>query len=322
MAEAKGKTEVTPEWERLLKSAASFGVSAFDAGDRGDKAVQLLHAGTALEHLAKAFLSQINPALVRESRKDKSEFDILLHAVGKGVHAEPLGPMRTVSLTVALKRSSRLLASLKPLEDDLGPVINMRNGVAHIGTPGNADEQKAITAFIRAVGVLLAGLDTKESDFWGAYTDAARTRLQESATAAKVRAQEAIAAARRRYASHYGKLTDDQLRPIVEAFVAGYNPAGYNQQLVGCPSCENPALVEGWVKVEWVPDEEYDRNAGVAWVTAVYPEVEFYPASLECRTCRLELSGDDEMEAAGIEAWLLEDIEPSDFVDDEDYEEY
>jgi len=45
--------------------------------------------------------------------------------------------------------------------------------------------------------------------------------------------------------------------------------------------------------------------------------VRFIPDSLVCRACHLQLSGRDEMDAAGVgESWYLDDIDKVDFLGD------
>lgn len=119
------RTTETPEWRRLFESAIRFAVSALDARGSADHAVLLLHAGTSLEHLTKSKLSSVHPALVRESRREKLEFDLLLHACGQGKSAEPLEAMRTVSLTGALERCERFVPGLKALRSDLQPLVEV-----------------------------------------------------------------------------------------------------------------------------------------------------------------------------------------------------
>jgi hypothetical protein len=64
-------------------------------------------------------------------------------------------------------------------------------------------------------------------------------------------------------------------------------------------------LVEGDYGVEWEPDDDY-----------IAPIVTLYSGHLWCGACNLELDGEDEMNAADLAPWQLDDVDETDFYDD------
>jgi hypothetical protein len=89
--------------------------------------------------------------------------------------------------------------------------------------------------------------------------------------------------------------------------------ARYQKQEAECPACHTVVLVDGDYSVEWEEEADY----GEEWYIAdVIPVVTFYPGHLRCRACDLELNGDDEMNAADLTSWQIEDVDFDDFYDE------
>jgi hypothetical protein len=80
----------------------------------------------------------------------------------------------------------------------------------------------------------------------------------------------------------------------------------YKQQEIDCPACETTVVVDGDYDTEW----EYEDEDGPAIV------VTFYPGHLWCRACDLELDGEDQMNAADLTPWQLDDADEADFYAD------
>ncbi len=294
--------------DELYKSASEFGQSALRAYLDNNRRVFLLHAATALEQLLKAHLASKHPSLIAAP-----DFDSLLHACGMSAHAHrPPSLMKTISMKDALERSSQMIPPIGNLKVDLNLLVDVRNGVIHLGLVDEQSVKRVLLPFLKAIDHLLHQLQRDRLEFWRDMHDLATTRLSDSSKESEVRAVEVIASAKlefdRRFGGMPGVLRDNILRTIENA----YSPAKYEEQLVDCPACSRLALVSGTYKVDWEAD--WDYSEGEAWPVGVYPVVRFYPGHLGCRICGLELDGEDALQAAGIEAsWELDNVDPKDF---------
>jgi hypothetical protein len=60
-------------------------------------------------------------------------------------------------------------------------------------------------------------------------------------------------------------------------------------------------------------EPDFDREGNIEGVPAA---VMIFPLELACSVCGLKLSGDDELQAAGVgRSWELEDVDPADIDD-------
>jgi len=144
-------------------SAGEFALSALEAHHAGNHRRVPLDAGTALEHLAKACLARRSPALLAELKGESSIGSVigLLRIEGAGVPAI----VRTVGLSGALERAGRFVRS-KAAKDDLGILVDMRNGIVH-AAEGAEVEERILAAFVQQADALLADLGRDREDFWG-----------------------------------------------------------------------------------------------------------------------------------------------------------
>jgi hypothetical protein len=157
----------------LGDSAQRFARSSLRAFLDRDWPIFFLHAGTALEQLAKAYLAEIDPSLVAGN-----DFNSLLHVRGLSQHASTshLG-MKTITVTEALKRVGQLVPTIPPLAEELAFVVNVRNGVAHAGRADAKEAQEVLVPFIKACDQLLPGLKLDRWTFWGDLTEVVEARL-------------------------------------------------------------------------------------------------------------------------------------------------
>ncbi|MFF8932367.1 hypothetical protein ACF1AO_34450 [Streptomyces longwoodensis] len=97
-----------------------------------DQEVFLLHAGVSVERLAKAALVLVHPTLLTEvNGKD----DMLLLFAGAAL-SEPPTRLRTIGAATAIGRLRKMnILPQKPKSEaaDLDGLIELRNGVAHLG---------------------------------------------------------------------------------------------------------------------------------------------------------------------------------------------
>lgn len=119
----------TVDRDQLLDSAKDFANHALKAYTEDDIKTVLFNAAISLEHLAKAYLCTMNPALLVELRN--GSFDSLLHLTGHGAKAKKPSP-RTINGREAVERIKKVLPSLSLPKDRLDQLIDVRDGVVHV----------------------------------------------------------------------------------------------------------------------------------------------------------------------------------------------
>jgi hypothetical protein len=308
--------------QELIASACRFAQRALRA--RGAQPPRLdrffLDAGTSLEHLAKAYLASIHPSLIIDGRY----FDALLHACGRPDLARtPATTIRTITVTEAVQRCIRLLPrQLQGVEQErhLGPLIEARNSVAHIGRA--AEAAVATQVFVPYLGTLTAlgeALDISPTSLWGDHASYVAMQLSDSATKTQRAVTSRVAGSRVTFRERYGRLPPGQRDLLLTTIVTSYPRASsgvekYDQALLTCPACSTDVMVEGGHTVNWEAD--YDTEGGESYVDHVFPVVTFLPMRLECRACGLKLSGQEELHAAGLDPVELDDVDEQDLIEE------
>jgi hypothetical protein len=101
----------------------------------------------------------------------------------------------------------------------------------------------------------------------------------------------------------------DMRRAVLSAIEGGYQLENWEQDLVDCPACGNPALASGTYEVNWDVDVDHD-DFGQPFLVGAEPTVTFFAGHLECRACGLGLDGLEELRAAGLaSSWEMEGID-------------
>ena len=299
---------------QLSGSSATFARSALQA-QHDDHRVFLLHAATALEHLAKAVLAARHPSLIVAT----NDFESLLHACGESAVARrPRSKMRTINAADAIARAARFVPTVEALAPDLELLILVRNGVAHLGEASSGRRRRCACSVPEDFrGAPRAALKLDRAAYWGEFVDLVESALKENVEKVRLRVETALAIARQEFEKRFGELDEATRQAMLRVIEAGYAPEKYDEQLLDCPACGTPALTFGSVKVEM--DEDWDHHEGV--LIGVQPYFTFIPNRLRCSACGLELDGRDELDAAGIaEPWQLEDVDERNFFGgDEDW---
>ena len=284
--------------EQLIQSSSRFARSGLEALPVGDHATFALHASIALEHSMKALLAKRHPAFIAAP-----DFDSLLHATGHAADARtPRHLMKTIAVRDCLTRVGRLVPALQNLEPQLLRLFDSRNAIAHLG-------ETTITwtfriPFLKAAEYLREELGVSREEYWGDFVATVMSALEERVEEAKLTAENALARARADFTRRYGHLDEEARGAVLHAIEAGYDPTKYEEDLVACPACGTDALVSGAAEVHWEQDDE----------TSASFIATFVPGGLRCRSCDLELDGEDELRAAGVEgSWDINDADPADF---------
>ncbi|GGS45429.1 hypothetical protein [Streptomyces violaceus] len=135
--------------ESFFQGAKKAAHKAMDDHGRPEYDEFALHAGVAVEKLAKAVLVSKNPVYLVEPRNE----DMLLHFGGHLRMDE--GKVRTVGAKEAITRLRKI--GVLQTDSDLDLLIAMRNGAAH-ATPDSTLAKGMITPLARTIETLLGDL--------------------------------------------------------------------------------------------------------------------------------------------------------------------
>ncbi|MFJ4585154.1 hypothetical protein [Streptomyces echinatus] len=266
--------------ESFYEGAKKAAHRAMDDHGRGEYDEFALHAGIAIERLAKAVLVSKNPIYIIEVRGNVST-DMLFHMGG---HREAK-KIRTIGASEAIARL-RTLEVLAP-DKDLDTLIDVRNGVAHTGS---RDEAKAfLPTLAQTVETMLKDLGGPLNAFWGRWTAAARMAVDNRRSEVSRDVHVRIGQAKHRYDDQFSGLPDhlqerlkiEQLR--LQSFSVGQTKDGLQiSSHERCPACESAGRV---IAVNQGTPENPD----------------FAAVALHCSMCHLQLATRDELVAAGID---------------------
>ncbi|MFF3733297.1 hypothetical protein ACFYXM_24005 [Streptomyces sp. NPDC002476] len=273
-------------FERLYGGAKRFARLAMEAHAEQDQEVFLLHAGVSVERLAKAALARVNLALLTEvNGKD----DMLLHLAG--AVSKPPARFRTIGASTAIGRLRKMevLPQRNSGEADaLDGLIELRNGVAHLGTDDVGDY---LGTFAATVDRLLLHVEQDRSSFWEFWSDTAQAVLDERAGRLEKDVRLRMNQARHRFSTRFADLPEEAVDGARQAvserglIVVEVGPEKtLFQTLSQCPACgqEAAALFLAVNKDSLLFDMKLAAEG------------------LLCGLCGLHLASVDEVEAAGL----------------------
>lgn len=269
-------------------------LTAFAQGaDSHDFAVH--HAGIAAEHLLKAYLSSLHPALIVEAK----DFDSLLHATGHGTHASaPASRAKTIGLVEAHARVHKILRKQIPVDQRaLLPVANARNGVAHSGLHDIAEVQTVFTTCLRLIDPLLTELEIDPEVYWGSYVSLHDRLIEEQVKAVRIQLEGKLARARTLFAQRYGHLAAKE-REIVLATITRQSPRYMeHDEERPCPACGS----KGWLMGDTHIDETNE------------PVVVFTPYVFACSACDLDVENEELWELGDFAEEVVLDVTVDEF---------
>jgi hypothetical protein len=285
----------------LLKTPSTFAQSAIVAIGRDQVSVFLLHAATALEQLAKAFLASKHPSLLIDR-----DFDALLHAVGLPQAAKrPPSRMRTINMETALQRCSLLVPALMRLDKELTTLREVRNGLVHLGLSSGSSPD-VLLPFLQATDILLTELSTEPSDYWGESRPFVSQTLRKAVESNRDHVDRMVRQGKAAFARRFQDIDPQWKGEVIKMTVSSYELDRLERQLWSCPACGTDALTEGRVEPDYEFDEEVDD--GEFMVHAELKSLTFYTQRLHCRVCGLRLDSAQQIEAASVpDNWVLED---------------
>lgn len=287
---------------RLYKSAKQFTESAVVAYDRGEAHVFLLHAGTALEHLLKARLAELNPLLIAK----RDHVPSLVWFADETKHAVHPAEMRTITLDEAFNLAMAIKAPLGPFREDIGTLREYRNGVAHFGAYDHVVAAKVLPGFLNTLIALAKELGESSQDLFGIYEDFVQSQLAQHFADEERDYAGRLAQARIRFESEHGELDARTMAHLAQLVEMRWHPQSVEDQLIDCPACGLPAYAEGDLEqVDWDVDVDRDGTLMGAW-----PVLEYHPSVLRCPTCGLVLDTAGLISLSGaFENWHLSEAD-------------
>jgi hypothetical protein len=273
------------------------GLDAFLAGESSlDFAVH--HHGVALEHLLKAYLASLHPALIVEAK----DFDAMLHATGHGARARrPNTRSKTIGLNEAFGRARKLLPKeIIVTDSQFEPVLAARNGVAHSGYHEPAEVREVLTMCMRIADTLLVAMGESVDEYWGDYSRLHRELIEEHVSEIRVAVLAKVARAKAVYRGRVGGLETQHHTQIMASLTStAVRPRNYGEY-TDCPACEARGWLHGSMGLmgfKW-NNEESER------ISSEPPKIVMYSHAFECYVCGLNLEG-DELEAAGLPSEII-----------------
>ncbi|GHE93004.1 hypothetical protein E5082_28620 [Streptomyces griseoluteus] len=264
------------------------------------------HAGIATEHLLKAYLAGIHPALI----VDGQHFDSLLHATGLGSHAGPLTKVKTIGLVEAYVRVVKLLPGKIPIsKGDLQPLADARNGVAHSAIHDSAQSEVMFTACLRLVDPVLEELEVDPNSYWGPYLVLHDKLVDEQVRQERVAAEALLVKARSLFEQRFGHMSPKERDVVLAAITSKPMITMGREAPVECPACGS----QGWMAGEVEAIHVYVDGQ----VTVDPEEVLLSPQGFHCAACELEVGTKLLLHLSDLPRGIFLDARPHDYIEDE-----
>lgn len=142
----------TPISERLLASGSRFLRSSLHAYDGSHWDVFALHAGAAVEHLMKACLAAVNPALIAK----RDHLQSIIWFADPSRCSSPMHPdLRTITFEESGKLLQMINTDVNKHNDILVAVQRARNSAAHLGPASANEAQELLPKMLRLMNLLI-----------------------------------------------------------------------------------------------------------------------------------------------------------------------
>ena len=270
--------------EGFYQGAKKAAHRAMDDHGRPEYDEFALHAGVAVEKLAKAVLAAKNPVYVAEIRNNSA--DMVMHLGGHVQLDEE--KVRTVGATEAIKRLRKI--SVLKADTDLDLLIEMRNGAAH-AAPDSTLAKGMISPLARTIEMLLGDLGKPLEDFWERWTKAVQDAVNEQEDQIFRDVQLRITQARHAFEDRFKSLppgskelvlTGAQPRssPWIDAVdIKARGVPVFDASGGDCPACGGPSILTFEPTELTATDTHYRANG------------------FTCSLCSFKAAGPDEMAA-------------------------
>ncbi|WP_148089410.1 hypothetical protein [Kitasatospora cineracea] len=274
----------TVTFEQLFLGAKDFAHLALGAHAEGQMDVFLLEAGVSVERLAKAALVQVHPTLLSEV---KGSDDMLLHFAG--ATTTPPRRLHTIGASTAIARLRKM--GVLSRSEELDGLIELRNGVAHLGA-SSADDYLGI--FVDTICRLLDHVGHDRTEFWGSWSGLVQVTLDSRFDLAQKGVHLRMSQARFRLEARFGSMPEGTVESVAKAIgeaglvIIDVNTAQARfRMLTRCPACNIEAAA---LFLSAEPE------------TTLLYEMELTTDGLLCSLCGFRLTGAEEIAIVGLAA--------------------
>lgn len=282
--------------DRFRDSAVAYARSALLRVTTEEDPVRgAVDAGMATEHIAKAYLCSLSPALIADRNAD---IDTMLHLTGLG-HLAKCGAheVKTIGAHEACLRCARLVPAFTyTLQADQALFV-ARNGGAHLALTSDEAARESARIMVRLCEPLLAALSVDRSAFWGSMEAVADVLLDETTTQIMEDLEVKIAAARSRFEVRLAGLVLRERDAVIKALTErGYSSS--EEEDYECPACSQTGVILCEINDDGDPHFEYEQVAEDDFIYhGGYIDQIAYALQFSCSACGLDLDF-DEMTAA------------------------
>ena len=304
---------------RLRVSAAAYARSALIHVTSDDDRVRgAIDAGVAVEHMAKALLATLSPALLADRNAD---FDTMLHLTGFGqlARCKPY-EIRTISAHEACLRCARIIPEFNYTQQADHALFVARNGGAHLALTTDQVARESARIMVRLLEPLIKTLVLDRGKFWGDMESVADTLLDEKSSQISAAVEMKIAAAKSRLHARLSGLGVVERELVLKA-LSTHPFYTADEEPYECPACGQTGVVVCELHDVGQPEFEYE-HAG--YDDGIYHgghiDQMAYGVNFDCDTCGLDLDF-DEMTAAEMLTEFERDpreCEPWEFDDNRD----
>ncbi|MFI6708486.1 hypothetical protein ACIBF7_18760 [Nonomuraea sp. NPDC050478] len=295
----------TMDHKELHASATDFARRALDAYVRNDIRVVLLNAAVSLEHLCKAYLCSLSPALLADIKN--GTFDSLVLLTGHGHMIQNPKHLRTVGGLEAFRRTQLLLPKPQTPEAPIKQLINVRDGVIHMGHLDRHENRESFATYLRFSDKLCDALGSSRDQHWGPHKDLVDSLISESLDEIARMVRFRISQAKDRIESLLRHFPEDQHEVVLMARQVrhtGESIHGLEQIEHACPACPNRGSVyTGRLDIARDADPDYKPVKPDGKRPFVLRGEMFV-----CSSCDLRLSGSDELKAANLPFYMPYEI--------------
>jgi hypothetical protein len=260
-----------------------------------------IHAGSAIEILAKYYLSTVSAVLILDN--DKLQDSDYLHAVGRSDLVPPEDKFRALNVrTRGAKESLDLIGMMTGKKDRISggsakAALDARNAAIHLGLVDRAELQAALINFSQVIAELLTVCAVDPGDFW--KPDA--LKLVNDLQAEKPFYDDLI----KKFDDARQKIGSKTIAPATEKELAQtgkvedeFGIFTTHWKKLPCPVCGSAATLSG---NEWLSTHQTDEDA---FRTSVLAD----PEDLSCDVCGLSLTTKHELKQQDLDRyWEVEE---------------
>lgn len=305
---------------RLRTSAATYARSALIHVTSDDDRVRgAIDAGMAVEHMTKALLATLSPALLADRN---AELDTMLHLTGFGQLAK-CGPheVKTISAHEACLRCARLVPEFTYTHQADQALFTARNGGAHLALTTDEVARESARIMVRLLEPLIKALSLDRATFWRDMESVADILLDEKASQISAALEMKVAAAKSRLEARLAGLGPAERVLVLKALNSDWYSTSKTEELSECPACGQIGVMTCELMDVGQPEFDYEQVDHEEFVYhGGHIDQAAYGVNFNCDSCGLDLDYDEMTAAELLTEFEREprECEPWEFEDDRD----